>query len=219
MKTEKSQSKNTNKTKNYSALTRQCITGYSIIGIDEAGRGPLAGPVSVGGVLAPQNMNTKILKGIKDSKKLSEKKREEWFEKIKDNFKYSVVMVSPQDVDRIGISKSIQFAVNKVLDKLSMGKNKELVLLDGFLKAPEHFNNQKSFIKGDEKIPLISAASIMAKVLRDREMRRLHEVYPKYGLDRHKGYGTKAHFEAIEKYGILEIHRRSYLKKRFPELT
>ncbi len=206
----------------------------TIIGIDEAGRGPLAGPVSVGGVAITifnkfsksELPNTcyrsylvkigrdKRLEGIKDSKKLSEKKREEWFEKIKDNFKYAAVMVSPKDVDRIGISKAIQFAVNKVLDKLSAGENKELVLLDGLLKAPEHYNNQKSFIKGDEKIPLISAASIVAKVLRDREMIKLHETYPEYGFNRHKGYGTKAHFEAIEKNGILDnIHRNSYLKK------
>lgn len=201
---------------------------YMIVGIDEAGRGPLAGPVAVAAVRAtvtgPANyklqitnykqipisklQNGQVLKNIKDSKKLSEKQREEWFDLLKKNFEYKVAMVGPQVIDKVGIKRATQMAVNRVLRRI---KKPDIVLLDGLLKAPSHYN-QKTIIKGDEKIPLISAASIMAKVKRDRKMKRIHKDFPKYCFDCHKGYGTRAHYDRIKKHGFLEIHRKSYLK-------
>lgn len=182
---------------------------YVIIGIDEAGRGPLAGPISAG-IVAAEARAPKILKGIRDSKKLSEKQREAWFLKIKSNFKYACAMVGNETIDRVGIQKATRLAVKRVLKKIGVKPN--LILLDGSLFAPQKYN-QKTIVKGDEKIPIISAASVVAKVLRDRKMKRLHKIYPKYGFDIHKGYGTRAHYRAIKKYGICSLHRKSYLKK------
>jgi ribonuclease HII len=181
-----------------------------IIGIDEAGRGPLAGPVSVGLVMISQK-DRNILKGIKDSKKLSEKRREEWFEKLKKEKKvfYTCAMVGPKVIDERGISYAIRLAVKKVC--LRTGKKNCEILLDGILHAPKIYKNQKTIIKGDEKIPVISAASIVAKVTRDRKMKVLSKKYPKYEFEKHKGYGTKDHYIKIKKYGRCKIHRKSFL--------
>ncbi|MDO8555085.1 MAG: ribonuclease HII, partial [bacterium] len=129
---------------------------------------------------------------------------------IKNNFEYKCSMVSSRVIDKIGIQKATKLAVTRVLKKLS--KKPDLVLLDGALFAPKNYN-QQTIIRGDEKVPLISAASIVAKVSRDKKMRRLHKFYPQYQFEKHKGYGTKLHYKMIKKNGISPEHRKSYLKR------
>lgn len=189
-----------------------------IIAVDEAGRGPLAGPISVAGVMmsVPYTcyrrymaylISNRILKGIRDSKKLSARQRAEWLEILRKNFKYHVVMVGPKVIDKIGISRATKIAVARVLRKFE--KKLDLVILDGLLFAPKHYN-QKTIIKGDEKVPLIAAASIIAKVSRDKKMLRLHKKFPCYCFNKHKGYATKLHYKMIKKYGFCPSHRRSF---------
>ena len=200
---------------------------FFIVGIDEAGRGPLAGPVCVGavGTAAISNfqfpiskkiqnsnftlLNPKLLNNIKDSKKLSAKKREEWFKKLRDNpeFECHHIFVGNEAIDKFGIRKAVIFGAEKVLEKFS--RQPDLVLLDGSLYAPEKYK-QETIIKGDEKIPLIAAGSIIAKVSRDRVMMNMHKKYPEYCFNEHKGYGTKKHFEKIIKHGFCEIHRKTF---------
>lgn len=188
-----------------------------IIGIDEAGRGPLAGPVAVGTVKIKKDFNKKFFKGIKDSKKLTEEERGTWFELAKNAQKrkelfFSVSLISNTIIDKHGISKAIKIGINKNLEKLSVSKKESYILLDGSLKAPIEYKNQFTIIKGDEKIPLISLASIVAKVTRDRYMKNLAKKYPKYGFEKHKGYGTEEHRRAIKKHGSISIHRKSFIK-------
>ena len=183
-----------------------------IVGIDEAGRGPLAGPVCVGAVgtkLKNKDEKLKILEGIKDSKKLSAKKREEWFKVLRENpeFECHHIFVSNEAIDKFGIRKAVIFGAEKVLEKFS--RQPDFVLLDGSLYAPGKYN-QETIIKGDEKIPLIAAGSIVAKVSRDRVMINMHQKYPEYCFNEHKGYGTKKHFEKIIKHGFCEIHRKTF---------
>ena len=185
---------------------------YFIVGIDEAGRGPLAGPVCVGAVgvkIKSKKSNLKNLEGIKDSKKLSAKKREEWFKILQENkeFECHHVFVSHEAIDKFGIRKAVIFGVEKVLEKFS--RKPDLVLMDGSLYAPEKYK-QETIIKGDEKVPLISAGSIIAKVSRDRVMLNMHKKYPEYCFNEHKGYGTKKHFEKIIKHGFCDIHRKTF---------
>ncbi len=191
---------------------------YFIVGMDEAGRGPLAGPVAIAAVAAianfkSQKLNLKSLKGIKNSKKLSAKKREEWREILKKNFDYKVAMVGPAIIDKIGIQKATRLAVARALRKFSRppGSCNHLVLLDGLMSAPRRYN-QQTIVKGDEKIPLISAASIIAKTARDAKMLRLHKKFPEYCFNKHKGYGTKLHYKMLKKHGLCPIHRRSFCK-------
>lgn len=183
-----------------------------IVGIDEAGRGPLAGPVTVAAVAAPVGRAT--FRGIKDSKKLSAHKREEWFRFFKNNsrLKYSVSSVSHLIIDKWGISYALRLAVKRCINKLESRNRKFKILLDGSLYAPPEYN-QKTIIRGDEKIPLISAASIIAKVARDRKMVRLAKKYPKYAFEIHKGYGTFLHRKLIKKRGLSKIHRKSFCTK------
>ena len=188
---------------------------FITIGIDEVGRGPLAGPVTIGAVAVidlpgQRGRLAGVLKGIKDSKKLNAKKREEWNKVLRKNFECHYVSVNNKAIDKIGIQKAILLSVKKVLKKFP--EMPDIVLLDGLLKAPKHYN-QKTIIKGDEKIPVISAASVIAKVARDRKMANLSGKLAKYGFEKHKGYGTKEHYKMIKKYGISKIHRKSYLKK------
>ena len=183
-----------------------------IVGIDEAGRGPLAGPGcvgAVGGKLENKNEKLKILEGIKDSKKLSAKKREEWFKVLRENpeFECHHVFVSNEMIDKFGIRKAVLYGVEKILEKFS--RQPDLVMLDGSLYAPEKYN-QETIIKGDEKIPLIAAGSIVAKVSRDKVMMNMHQKYPEYCFNEHKGYGTKKHFEKIIKHGFCDIHRKTF---------
>ncbi|MEI6528703.1 MAG: ribonuclease HII [bacterium] len=196
-----------------------------IIGIDEVGRGPLAGPVAVcalalrrgtqGRTFFPIQGST--LGTFRDSKKLSHGQRLKWLEKIneekkKGNISYKVSFESNKIIDKKGLSFSIKDALKKALQDLDIKPQHCLVLLDGGLKAPMEYSNQKTIIKGDEKELVIALASIAAKVARDSLMIKLARKYPGYGLEIHKGYGTKAHFQAIKKYGISAIHRQCFLK-------
>ncbi len=188
-----------------------------IIGIDEVGRGPLAGPVAVGAVCIPNVFDRKFFAGIKDSKKLTKESREMWFTKIKKMAKevklsYAVSFVSSEKIDAWGLTRAINTALQRSIRKLDVDPLECLVLLDGGLKAPAVFKNQQTIIKGDEKEPVISAASIMAKVLRDRKMIAFARKYPGYGFEIHKGYGTQKHLANIKKSGMCPIHRRSFLK-------
>jgi len=178
-----------------------------LIGIDEAGRGPLAGPVAVGAVA--MTSKPKFLKGIKDSKKLSAKQRGEWLIILEKHFEFHAAMVGPQMIDKIGISRATKLAVSRVLRKFR--KEPDLVLLDGSLFASRRYA-QKTIIKGDEKVQIISAASIIAKTTRDAKMFRLHKKFPQYCFNKHKGYGTKLHYKMLKKHGLSPFHRRLFCR-------
>lgn len=189
-----------------------------IIGIDEAGRGPLAGPVSIGAVCIPVAFKRTFWKGVRNSKALSEKQREEWFAKIREAKKarklnYAVALVGNKIIDEKGISYAIRLGMKRILKRLDVSPNDTRVLLDGSLYAPKEYIRQKTIIKGDEKEPIISLASITAKVTRDRKIVRLAHKYPKYSFEIHKGYGTRSHIKAIKKHGASALHRRSFLTK------
>lgn len=192
----------------------------TLIGIDEVGRGPLAGSICLCAVSIPVENKIKVfnkLCGIVDSKKTNGHKREDWFKKIDKLRKqrlldYRVAFVGAKIIDRDGIQPATQIAIWRVLNRLGIDEKKCEIKLDGTLYAPKKFKNQKTIIKGDEKEWIISTASIIAKVKRDKKMCRLAKKYPKYGFDIHKGYGTKAHVEAIRKFGFSREHRRSFCK-------
>jgi ribonuclease HII len=194
-----------------------------IVGIDEAGRGPLAGPVAVGvfciSTQFAQKDFKKFSRGVRDSKKLTARKREDWFAKIlsekkNGNLSFAVSFASAQMIDRRGIVFAIRHAMKKALSTLPCDPSKTLVYLDGGLRAPEEFLFQETIIRGDDLIPEISLASIAAKVSRDALMLRLANKYPEYGFEKHKGYGTAKHYEKIKEYGVVEgVHRKSFLKK------
>jgi ribonuclease HII len=187
-----------------------------IVGVDEVGRGPLAGPITVAAIAAPiiSKQFPKILKHIKNSKKLSPKKREEWNAKIREKFMYAVSSVGPAVIDRIGISRAARRAVARCLKKMAtrytLSVHRFAVVLDGGLYAPKTYPFQKTIIKGDERNSLIAAASIVAKVYRDACMRRLHEKFSLYGFDQHKGYGTAMHRRLLKIHGLCSMHRRSF---------
>ena len=186
------------------------------IGVDEAGRGPLAGPVSVGVVRIPADFDWELVPEVNDSKKISEKKREVIFELTNELVKqgfltYSAMLVSAKSIDEKGIVPAIKRAMEAAFAELELDAKECFVKLDGSLHAPTEFE-QETIIKGDSKERVIGLASIMAKVKRDRYMVEVSEEYPEYGLAGHKGYGTKAHREAIAKHGFSPIHRRSYCK-------
>lgn len=188
-----------------------------IVGIDEVGRGPLAGPVTLCACKVAHDFDMSHFVGIKDSKKLSEKKREEWFSKIlelksKNHVDFVYVFISAQEIDEIGIAVAIRKALAQCLEGLRLSFESTKILLDGSLYAPKEFLIQETIIKGDEKIPLISAASIVAKVMRDKYMTEQGLLYPEYGFEKHKGYGTADHIKAIKSHGISPIHRVSFLK-------
>lgn len=182
--------------------------GYThIIGTDEVGRGPLAGPVVAAAVVLPDNIE---LVGINDSKKLSEKKREELADRIKEcALAYSIQEVSAEDIDRLNILHAAEYAMSKAVAALEMG---DYVLIDGD-NHPRFNQPSLNIIKGDSKSISIAAASIIAKVYRDHLMEQYEEVYPGYGFAKHKGYGTAEHYEALRKYGPTPIHRRSFRLK------
>jgi ribonuclease HII len=190
-----------------------------IVGVDEAGRGPIAGPVSVGAFMFLDFSARRFFGDARDSKKLSEKKREEIFERIvkysrTGHIRYAVFMSSASHIDRRGIVSGIKKALVRCLDSLEIEPEKVQILLDGSLRAPEKFSDQKTIIKGDDKIKEISLASICAKVMRDRHMIKIARKYPEYGLEIHKGYGTRGHYEAIKKNGPSKIHRKSFLLQK-----
>lgn len=181
-----------------------------ICGVDEAGRGPLCGPVSVAAVIMPKGL---IIDGVNDSKKLTEKKREELFDVIiKNAISYSIVFEDEKTIDEINILNATLQAMNKAINNLN--PKADFALIDGNRNKGIEIPN-KTVVKGDSKSHSIACASILAKVARDRLLIEYDKKYPEYGFKNHKGYGTKAHYEAIEKYGILPIHRKSFLKKYF----
>lgn len=184
----------------------------SVAGIDEAGRGPLAGPVVAAAVILPKDFD---VVGIDDSKKLSEKKREIFFEIIsKKAVAYSIGTVDNETIDSINILQATKAAMKEAVRGLKAVCSVEHLLLDAIL-LEDITIPQTSIIKGDTKSLSIAAASVIAKVTRDRMMKDFHRLYPSYGFDHNKGYGTKSHFECIENHGICRIHRISFLKKKF----
>lgn len=188
-----------------------------IVGVDEAGRGPLAGSVSVGAVVVPYDTKHPLFKIAKDSKLLTEKKREEIYKEIKKAEKdgtlgYAVSLISSEIIDKKGIVFAVKTGVARCLKKLSVPPHETMILLDGSLYAPDHFLYQETIIKGDRDIPVIGLASVVAKVTRDRRMVRLSKQYPQFDFHIHKGYGTLSHRRAIKKYGPSEIHRRSFIR-------
>jgi ribonuclease HII len=201
------------------------------IGIDEGGRGPVAGPVAVCATfleIKKENTLKKELDGMTDSKKLSEKKRNIFFKKIEklkeqEEIFSSVTFLSAKIIDSIGITKAIQKCLDKSIENIleeqkfktkynNIKKDEIIVLLDGGLKACDEFRNQETIIKGDLKEFSISTSSVIAKVIRDKYMIEKGITYPKYFFENHNGYGTKQHLESIKKYGICELHRKSFLK-------
>ena len=179
-----------------------------VCGVDEAGRGPLAGPVCAAAVILKDNQ---IIEGVNDSKKLTEKKREALFEVIKNEvLAYSIAFASVEEIEEMNILNATMLAMKRAVDGLSV--KADYSLIDGNRFPPLDIQGEY-VVKGDAKSMSIAAASILAKVSRDRLCYEYAEKYPEYGFDKHKGYGTKAHTEAILKYGPCEIHRLSFLKK------
>ncbi len=176
------------------------------VGIDEAGRGPLAGPMVIAAVM---DIDPKLLRGIRDSKKLSPRARDTWYALIKKNGTARYVSISARRVDTKGITRCAREGIAALLKKFP--KRPSLVLMDGNLYAPREYA-QRTIIKGDEKIPLIAAASVIAKVTRDRHMVRVAKKYSKYNFSVHKGYGTASHIRAIRKHGLSTLHRKSFCK-------
>lgn len=180
-----------------------------ICGIDEAGRGPLAGPVAAAAVMLPKDCT--ILR-LNDSKKLSESCREELFEEIQEKaLGYGVGIVSPAVIDEINILQATYEAMRQAVSKLPV--QPEIFLNDAVIIPGIDESRQVKIIKGDAKSVSIAAASILAKVTRDHMMTEYDKIYPEYGFAKHKGYGTKAHMDAIREFGMCPIHRRSFLKK------
>jgi len=214
--------------------------GYKFVaGLDEAGRGPLAGPVVAACVNFQFSIynfqsifNDTIFKQVKDSKKLSPPQREKIYKALikHPQIKYGVGAVSEKVIDRINILNAAKLAMKKAIASCEPRAHKKIdfLLIDGNFKLEKVKIPQKSVVKGDEKVFSIAAASIIAKVTRDRLMKKYHKKYPEYGFAMHKGYGTKAHFSSLEKFGPCKIHRKTFypisalennLKKSRPTLV
>lgn len=179
-----------------------------ICGVDEAGRGPLAGPVCAAAVIMPEGL---IIEGVNDSKKLTAKKREKLFDIIKNEAVcYSVAFASASEIDEINILNATHLAMTRAVEGLE--KVPEVVLVDGN-SLPKWYYNSEAIVKGDAVCHSIACASILAKVSRDRLMLLEAEKYPQYSFEKHKGYGTKVHVQAIKEYGPCPIHRKTFLKK------
>lgn len=183
--------------------------GYNLVcGVDEAGRGPLAGPVCAAAVVLPKGL---ILEGVNDSKKLTEKKREALFDVITEQaLDWSVAFATVEEIEEINILNAAMLAMKRAVEGL---KNPvDFAIIDGNKKPPLEIDCE-AVVKGDAKSMSVAAASILAKVSRDRILRQYAVDYPQYGFEKHKGYGTKVHVEALKKYGPCEVHRPSFLKK------
>ncbi len=179
-----------------------------LCGIDEAGRGPLAGPVVVAAVIMPKDSK---IEGVNDSKKVSEKKREMLYEQIKEEaISYSVAIVDEKEIDQVNILNATKEGLTTAIRGLKV--KPERIIVDALTGIDTCGIPYDSVIKGDAKCYSIAAASILAKVTRDRIMRKMDEVYPEYGFEKHKGYGTAAHIAAIKEYGLCPIHRKSFTK-------
>ena len=177
-------------------------------GIDEAGRGPLAGPVVVGAVILPADS---LIEGVNDSKKISEKKRERVFEEIVNTaISYSTGIVDQKTIDEINILNATKLAVKKAIESLEI--KPDLILVDALTNIETFGIPYKSIIKGDAKEYSIAAASIIAKVTRDRMMLEWDKVFPEYGFAKHKGYGTAAHIQALKENGPCMLHRKTFIK-------
>ena len=183
--------------------------GYAVIcGVDEAGRGPLAGPVFAGAVILPAEIR---LDGLNDSKKISQKKRELLFEQICSHaLSYGIASASVEEIEQMNILNASLLAMNRAMHMLSIPF--DLALIDGNQNKGLEFTN-KTIVSGDSRSASIAAASILAKVSRDRYMCELALKFPGYGFEKHKGYGTKAHYEALRQLGPCDAHRRSFLRK------
>lgn len=179
-----------------------------VCGVDEAGRGPLAGPVCAAAVILPKGC---IIEGLNDSKKLSEKKREQLFDVITQKAEaYSIAMASEKEIDEINILQATFLAMRRAVGSLDI--KPDFVIVDGN-RDPLLGIKTMTLVKGDALCESVAAASVLAKVTRDRYMLEMCEKYPEYQFQKHKGYGTKLHYEMIEKYGISDIHRKTFLKK------
>lgn len=178
------------------------MNNKSLCGIDEAGRGPLAGSLVMAGVILKNPVE-----GLMDSKKLTEKKREALYPLVIENSEYHIVSFSSKEVDELGISKCLHNGLQSIQKHLPNAD----YLFDG--NSTFGVNNITTMVKADDKIAEVSAASILAKVTRDREMIEMAKEYPEYGFEKHKGYGTKAHMEALVKYDRCEVHRKSFRVK------
>ncbi len=185
-----------------------------LCGVDEAGRGPLAGDVYAAACILPEDYD---LPGLNDSKKLSEKKRDKLFDAIKEQaICYCVSTATVEEIEEIDIRKATMLAMTRAVEGLSI--KPDYVLVDGnFIPDWGDLANGEYCIGGDAKSASIAAASILAKVSRDRYMMGIHAQYPEYAFNKHKGYGTALHYQRIEKYGVTDIHRKSFLKKRLAE--
>ena len=184
-------------------------SGVSLIcGVDEAGRGPLAGPVCAAAVILPRNIE---IVGLNDSKKLSEKSREKLYDEICEKaMSFGIAFASVEEIEELNILNAAMLAMNRAIAQLE--PQPELALIDGNRSSAIEINS-RCVIKGDAKCADIAAASILAKVTRDRYMLEMAEKYPEYHFERHKGYGTKLHYEALREYGPCVIHRPSFLRK------
>lgn len=187
--------------------------GYkTVCGVDEAGRGPLAGPVCAAAVILPEDL---IIPGLNDSKKLTEKKRAELYDIITTQaVAYGIALVDEKTIDEINILQATYLAMQNAVKQLAVAP--DMILVDGN-RAPSFLAPGRTVVKGDSLSASIAAASILAKVTRDRLMEALDDKYPMYGFAVHKGYGTKRHYEALRTYGPCEIHRMTFLKKFYGE--
>lgn len=181
---------------------------HIVCGVDEAGRGPLAGPVFAAAVILPDGL---LIEGVNDSKKLSPKKREKLFDEICDKaLDYSISAVDEQTIDEINILQATYRAMTEAVNGLEL--RPDSVLIDGNRIPPQLGENARAIIRGDGCSMSIACASILAKVSRDRYMERLAELYPQYAFEKHKGYGTALHIELLREYGVSPVHRLSFLK-------
>ena len=196
------------------AIENQCFEGgfELVCGVDEAGRGPLAGPVCAAAVILPPNLE---IPGLNDSKKLTDKKRRELYDVIIEHaVAYGVACVDEKEIDEINILQATFRAMERAVEKLSV--RPDIVLVDGN-RAPFMPVPVKTVVKGDSLSASIAAASVLAKVTRDRLMEEQDALYPAYGFAVHKGYGTKRHYEALAEHGPCAIHRMTFLKKLYGE--
>ena len=178
-----------------------------ICGVDEAGRGPLAGPVCAAAVILPQGLE---IEGLNDSKKLTDKKRRELFPIIQEKaVAYGIALVDEKTIDEINILQATYLAMKRAIDQLS--PKPDLALVDGN-RAGDFGLPVRTVVKGDSRSANIAAASVLAKVTRDIYMEELALTYPQYGFEVHKGYGTKAHYEALRQHGASQVHRRTFLR-------
>lgn len=175
-----------------------------VIGVDEVGRGCWAGPLVAGAVCLDGTID-----GLMDSKKLSAKKRKKLSEVIANEaYSYALGWVTPKEVDELGLTEAVRLAMKRAIEQLDISGAK--IIVDGNINYLLHLPNTEAVIKADDSVPAVSAASILAKVARDEYMHEISSKYPEYGFEKHVGYGTKAHLEALKAFGVTPIHRKSY---------